>query len=266
MLLCIDIGNTNVSFALFDKTDDTPVCVMASELSCVKNRSADEYAVIMKSIIDLKIGSGYIIDSASISSVVPSATNIVADAARILSGSGPFIIGPGIKTGFKIDINDPASLGTDIAANVAAAIQDTNKPVIIFDAGTANTITVVDNNRTVIGIIILPGLRISAESLSDNAELLDSVAIDYSDIPLIGKSTAESVRSGLVHGNSLMLDGYVRNIREMLTADDPENKPVLIATGDYAECITSKCRNKFRFDSSLTLKGIATLYYKNIGK
>ena len=264
MLLAIDIGNTSVSFALFDKADDLYNPVVSSKLSYLKNRSSDEYAVIIKSIIDLKLGSDYSIDSSAISSVVPSITNTVADAAKLLSGTDPFIIGPGIKTGFKIDINDPASLGTDIVANVAASMQEDNKPVIIFDAGTANTITVVNENRTVIGIVILPGLRISSESLSDNTELLDSVTIGHSEIPLIGKSTSESIRSGLVYGNSLMLDGYVRNIREMLTSGDPDNKPVMIATGDFAGCITSKCRNKFAIDDSLTLKGIAKLYYKNI--
>lgn len=263
MLLSLDIGNSSVSFALFDLDEPSCPLIASSKISCTKNRSCDEYAVMIKSILDLKLNSNnYNITCAAISSVVPSVTVSVCNAAKILCGTDPFIIGPGIKTGFKITINDPAALGSDIVANTAAALQLSESPLVIFDAGTANTVTVIDNN-TLIGTIILPGIRVSADALSNNAELLDSVPLDSRDLPLIGKTTDQSVRSGLIYGNALMLDGYIRNIRESLIPKDSDLKLGLIATGGFAEMITSKCRNKFIVDDSLTLKGIAALYLRN---
>ena len=264
MLLSLDIGNSSVSFALFDINDPSCPLIVSSKISCTKNRSCDEYAVMIRNILDLKIQSDkYKITCAAISSVVPSVTRSVANAAKILCGSDPFIVGPGIRTGFKISINDPAALGSDIVANVAAALQIANSPLVVFDAGTANTVTVVDNSNTLIGTAIMPGIRVSADALSNNAELLDSISLDSKDLPLIGKTTDQSVRSGLIYGNALMLDGYIRNIRESIIPKDSDCKLGLIATGGFAEMITSKCRNKFIVDDSLTLRGIAALYLIN---
>lgn len=264
MLLAVDIGNTSVSFALFDSSRSADPLVVSSKLSVQKNRSADEYAVLMKQILDLKIRDDYSIDCAAVSSVVPSVTGAVVSAASILSNSSPFIIGPGIKTGFKIAINDPACLGSDIVSNTSAALDICDSPLVIFDAGTANTITIIDSTRTLIGTVILPGVRISASALSENAELLDTILLSDKDVPLIGKTTGQSIRSGLINGNSLMLDGFVRNIRELLIPKDSEKKLGLVATGGFAKLITDNCRNKFIVDEALTLRGIASLYFSNI--
>lgn len=264
MLLALDIGNSSVSFALFDI--DAPSCplVASSKVSCIKNRSSDEYAVMIKNILDLKLGSsGYIISCSAVSSVVPSITRSVCAAAKKLCGYDPFIVGPGIKTGFKISINDPAALGSDIVANISAALLISKAPLVIFDAGTANTIAVVDSTGTLTGIVITPGIRVSADALSNNAELLDTVSLDSSELHLIGKTTDQSIRSGLINGNAFMLDGYIRNIRESLIPKDSDQKLGLVATGGFSEIITAKCRNKFTLDDSLTLKGIAVLYVKN---
>ncbi len=266
MLLAVDIGNTSVSFALFDSVSMSVEPIVASKISVQKNRSDDEYAVLIKQILDMRLPDGYDIDCAAVSSVVPSITNTVVRATKILSGSQPHLIGPGIKTGFKISINDPACLGADIVSNTAAALNVCMPPLIIFDAGTANTITAIDESCSLIGTIIMPGIRISSSALHDNAELLDSVPISGEDMPMIGKNTEESVRSGLVYGNSMMLDGFVRNIRESLVPKDSDTKLGLVATGGFAKVITDKCRNKFIVDDFLTLRGIATLYYKNVRK
>lgn len=264
MLISLDVGNTSVSFALFDNSISGDPLVMASKISCAKNRSADEYAVLIKSIIELKLGrSSYVIDSAAISSVVPSVTDTIVHTAEIISGSKPFIVGAGIKTGFKIGINDPASLGADIVANVAATFNVCDAPFVVFDAGTANTITFVDESHNLIGTVITPGIRISAETLCKNAELLDSISLDDTDTDLIGKSTVDSMRSGIIYGTSLMLDGYIRNIREKLIASNSDKKLSLIATGEFSKLITANCRNKFITDEHLTHRGIASLYYKN---
>lgn len=269
MLLSLDVGNTSVSFALFDQAgfaDGTlPEPAVLSRIAVRKNASGDEYAVLIRDILRLHTGTDDLrIDAAAISSVVPSASSAVAEAARILSGAEPYIIGPGIKTGFRINIYDPACLGADIVSNTAAALEICKPPLVIFDAGTANTLTVVDETRSLIGTVISPGMRISSSALFEHAELLDTVSLGGGKLPLIGRSTDESVRSGIIYGSSMMLDGFVRNIRETMREKNPDAKLSLIATGEFAKVITNNCRNKFLRDDALTVKGIAALYRRNV--
>lgn len=270
MLLALDIGNTSVSFGVFDTecSEQKDNLLFSSKVSVQKNRSADEYAVLIKEILGLRFPGfeSIEINSAAVSSVVPSVTPAVCGAAEILSGGKPYIIRPGVKTGFKIDIKDPACLGADIVSNTAAAFEILNPPFIIYDAGTANTITVVDGSATLCGTVIMPGIRISASALHENAELLDAVSLSGTDNPIIGKDTAESVRAGLIYGNALMLDGFVRNIREQIVNKDVGAKLGLVATGGFSRLVVRYCRNKFICDDSLTLRGISLLFHKNIIK
>ncbi len=266
MLLALDIGNTSISFGLFDMAAEPSRLVVSSRIALRKNASADEYAVLIRHILSLKLsGSELDIDSSAVSSVVPSALSPVCSAAHLLSGHEPYVICPGIKTGFRIGIYDPACLGADIVSNAAAALLIAKPPFVIFDAGTANTITFVDSTNTLIGTVISPGLRISASALHEYAELLESVPLEGGKLPLIGRDTDESVRSGLVNGSAIMLDGFVRNIRESVvrSSDTPDAKLGLVATGEFGKLITDNCRNKFYYDDSLTIKGIAALYLRN---
>ena len=267
MLLAIDIGNTSVAFGLFssDAPQSAPFDpVMISRVAVRKNASADEYAALISGVLSLRLGSNPDIDCAAISSVVPSALPAVAEAASIISHAKPYIIMPGIKTGFRIGIYDPACLGSDIVSNTAAALDICKPPLIVFDAGTANTITYVDESCTFKGTVISPGLRISASALHEHAELLDAVALGDGKLPIIGRDTFESVRSGIINGSALMLDGFVRSIRESEIPKGSDKKLALIATGEFAERITAHCRNKFIYDEALTVKGIASLYFRNI--
>ncbi len=163
MLLAIDIGNTSVSFGLFDMSEHSvsSVPVVLSRIAVRKNASADEYAVTIREILRLRLGEREPnIDSSAVSSVVPSTSLSVAGAAEILSGRKPYMIGPGIRTGFRISIHDPACLGADIVSNTAAALDICKPPLVIFDAGTANTVTVIDDTSAVIGTIISSSLKI----------------------------------------------------------------------------------------------------------
>ena len=265
MLLALDIGNTSVSFGVFGSDNEKDKLMFSSKISVQKNRSADEYAALINDILRLHITDfdKNNICNAAISSVVPSVTPAVYGAAEILSSNKPYVIGPGCKTGFKIDINDPACLGADIVSNTAAAFDMLEPPFLIYDAGTANTITVVDRTGTLIGTVIMPGIHISASALHDNAELLETIALSSINTPLIGKNTEESVRSGLIYGNAIMLDGFVRNIREQIVNKDSGDKLGLVATGGFSKTVVRFCRNKFICDDSLTLKGIALLFRKN---
>lgn len=260
MLLAVDIGNTSISFGLFD---DSEQLFAASKIAVYKSKSADEYAVLIKQLLDFTSSfSDYNIEAAAVASVVPSITPIILSAAQKLSGHTPYLIGPGIKTGFRIAINDPACLGSDIVSNVAASLKICDPPFVILDAGTACTITVIDDTCTLIGTVIMPGLRISADALKCNTELLDMISFDSDEIPMIGKNTDQAIRSGLINGNSFVVDGYIRWIRDAVLPKPSDKKLGLIATGGFADLITRNCRNRFLIDDHLTLKGIAALYYK----
>ena len=265
MLLAIDIGNSSVSFGVADVSDkDNLKIIASSKISAQKGRSADEYAVLIREILRMHLGEkNVLIDRAAISSVVPTLTSTVAAAAHTLTGSRPFLIGPGIHTGFRIAIDDPSTLGADIVANTAAALRMMPAPLVIFDAGTANTLTVVNSDASLDGLIIMPGIRISASSLHDNAELIDSVEVSANNIPLVGKNTEQSILSGLINGNAAMVDGIVRTIRESLIPKNSEQKLGLIATGGYVAPVIARCRNKFVYDEHLTLSGIAALFSAN---
>lgn len=263
MLFAIDIGNTSISFGMFDISADSFQLLFTSRISSSFCRSSDEYTVLFHQILKYNNFDTSLIDSAAVSSVVPHLTEAVVASAGNISSSVPFIIAPGIKTGFKIDIYDPADLGADIVANVAGALNIVEPPFVIFDSGTANTLAFVDAQKNFVGTVITPGLRISSEALSLNTELLENVTMECSDMPLIGKNTDESIKSGLILGNAFMIDGIVRNIREKYLNKDAGKKLSMIATGGYCDIITEYTRNKFVVEKSLTLRGIASLYVKN---
>lgn len=264
VLLAVDVGNTSISFGLFDSDEKL---LAASKMAVYKSKSADEYAVLIKQLLDFNLSySDYTIDSAAVASVVPSITPTILSAAQKLSGHTPYQIGPGVKTGFKIAINDPASLGADIVSNIAASLKICEPPLVVLDAGTATTITVIDDSRTLIGTVIMSGIRISADALKYNTELLDTISLDSDDVPMIGKNTDQAIRSGLINGNSFVVDGYIRWIRETVVSGASDRKLGLIATGGFAGAVTKNCRNKFLIDDNLTLRGIAALYYKKHGK
>lgn len=261
MLLAIDIGNTNISFGVFDVSDESHKLLFTSCISSSMLRSSDEYVVIFDQILRYNNVDTSVIDCSAVASVVPHLTDVVVAAAQKISSYEPYIIAPGIKTGFKLDIHDPATLGADIVANVAGAFEFATAPFVVLDCGTAVTLSYVDSNKNFVGTIISPGIKIALESLSSNAELIENITINDSPIPLIGKNTTESIKSGVVLGSSLMIDGILRNLREKYLKK--EEHLSLIATGDYLEILTSHTRNKFTIEKNLTLQGIVALYIKN---
>ena len=135
-------------------------------------------------------------------------------------------------------------------------------PFVILDVGTATTITYVNFSGELLGMIIIPGIAVSMAALTDSAALLSRVSLEKPE-ELLGKSTSESIRSGVVGGHALMIDGFLRNIREQYAAENGESKLGLIATGGLAEAILPYCRNRFVYAENLTLEGAVSLYLKN---
>jgi len=287
MVLAIDIGNSSISCGVFRipvpnaDSNCAPVCAAHFKIAS-KNLSADEYLLIIHQFLFLhhiqpavsltesansvnpQNTYGYadadILNACVISSVVPALTDAVSKAAHKLTGKTPFLIGQGIRTGFQIRIKQPEQLGADIVSNIAGAFLYHEQPFAVLDVGTATTITFVNCNKEVPGIIIMPGLTVSMEALSESAALLAQVPLEKSP-ELLGKNTSESVRSGVINGHALMIDGFLRNIRENYL--EHGEKLGLIATGGLASAVLPCCMNKFRYIPDLTLIGAVQLYQKN---
>ena len=262
MLLAIDIGNSSTSVGVFDIADKTSPILISDFKITSRDSSSDEYTIIIKDFLSRIYTDNADIDAAVISSVVPSLTDKFIRVAESICSNRPFLISNGIRTGFGINIKNPEQLGADIVANVAGTLNCCSAPAVILDMGTATTITVVNYTKSVVGTIIIPGIKISLDALYKSAAQLSDIVL-CDDLELIGKDTKSSVSSGIINGNALMIDGFLRNIREKLELKESGNKLSLIATGGLAELILPNLRNKFTFDKNLTLKGLAVLYCLN---
>ena len=272
MLLAIDIGNSSITVGFVSFIDKDNHEIMFSFKISNKNYSSDEYMFIIESFAarhglcfafaGLRCADSDPIDSAVISSVVPALTDILSKSAHTLCGKPPFIISNGIRTGFGIKIRNPEQLGSDIVSNVASAFRLVNPPFVVLDMGTATTLTIVDKNSDILGTIIIPGLNVAMNALSESAALLSDIDLKKNE-ELIGRDTRSAISSGVMNGNIIMLDGFIRNIRDELNLEETKDKLGLVATGGLAEKIIPYMRNKFIFQETLTLSGAVYLYRKN---
>jgi len=282
MLLALDIGNSSISVGVIDLSSKEihPSSLIHRFKISAKGLSADEYALLIYNFLKIRnicpaedsafssdpIGSqvsGHLrLTHAVIASVVPAMTDVVAKAAELLIGKEPFIICAGVKTGLGIRIKNPEQLGADIVANAAYAVEHTPVPFVILDVGTATTLTVVDKSKNIIGTVIMPGLAVSLQALSGSAAQLSDISLNAADV-LIGRDSAESVRSGVVHGHVYMIDGFIRNIRESLAGKGETEKLSLVSTGGLSHIVLPHLRNRFTDYESLTLLGAARIFLLN---
>ena len=181
-------------------------------------------------------------DGVIISSVVPDLTDLVREGMAVLTGVKPLVVGQGIKTGIRIATDHPASLGSDLVVDAVAAAEEYPGPAAVFDLGTATTCSVIDRKRAYLGTLIMPGIGISQEALSERAAQLPHIRFERPK-HLIGKNTVESMQSGLVYGNAAMIDGLIERIEEEL-----HEKVTAIATGGAAKRIVPHCRREIVCD------------------
>jgi type III pantothenate kinase len=167
------------------------------------------------------------------------------------------MIGPGIKTGLNIRIDNPATLGADMVAGCVAALEKYPCPAIIFDLGTATTVSVIDSDRVMIGGCIMPGVRISLEALSTRTAQLPHISLE-APAHVIGKNTVDCMVAGSVIGTAAMMDGICDRIEEEL------GKPcTVVATGGLAKVTSPYCKRKVFLDENLLLDGLYILYERN---
>ncbi len=253
MILAIDAGNTNIVFGGITNGKTAFI----SRIGTDRNKTADEYAVQIKILLELNGLSSKEFEGGIISSVVPQLNDSLCLAVRKVIGHQPLIVGPGIRTGLNIKIDNPAQLGSDLVVGAVAAIALYPKPLMVIDMGTATTICVVDKDGCYRGGVIIPGVKVSMDSLTRNAAQLQGISMEAPK-KSIGTNTIDCMRSGIVFGNAAMLDGLLDRM-----ALEIDGTPTVVATGGLSPLIIPYCRHNIILNDELLLYGLEIIYRKN---
>ncbi len=253
MLLAIDIGNTNITLGAFEEASLSFTARLATETG----KTADQYAVEIKNLLSLYNLQPEDIEDCIIASVVPAVGKSISGAVSKLCHIVPLMLGPGVKTGLNIKIDNPAQLGADLVAGAVGALDSYKTPCVVIDMGTASTVSVLDKNGTFLGGVIAAGVRLTLKALAENTAQLSSINIEAPK-SVIGANTTECMQSGLVFGTAAMLDGLLERITEELG-----EIPTVVATGGLSKEIITHCKTNILYNQNLLLDGLRVIYEKN---
>lgn len=253
MILALDVGNTNIVIGCIDQTG----VHFRGRISTDKDKTEMEYAVLFKTIFEINNIDTSAFEGVIISSVVPPLKPVLSDALVTVTGLYPVTVDIKKNHGLKIKMDNPMQMGSDLLVDSVAALAEYPAPVIIFDMGTATTVSVLDKEGSYIASIILPGVQISQEALSGRTSQLPKISYEAPQDGILAKNTIDSMKSGLVYGTASMIDGIVERIE-----DELKEKATVIATGGLAKCVTEHCNCNVIYDDDLLLKGLWILWNK----
>jgi len=253
MILVVDIGNSNI---VIGGVRDEKI-VFEARIRTEATKTSDEYCVDLKILMDVYSVDSNAVEGAIIASVVPQVLNSIQTAIYKLTGKTSLVVGPGLKTGLNIKIENPAQTGADLVVGSVAALRQYKPPMIVVDMGTATTMVVLDETGALVGGCICPGVKISLDALTERTALLPGLQLDQPK-RAIGRNTIDCMRSGIMMGTACMLDGMIQRMEEELG-----QKTTVIATGGIARFITPMCKTPIIYDKDLLIKGLAMLYREN---
>lgn len=253
MILTVDIGNSNIVIGVVKDND----ILFNARVRTEATKTSDEYCVDLKIILDVNGIRPEQIEGSIIASVVPQVLNSLQTAIKKLTGKTSLVVGPGLKTGLNILLENPGQTGADLVVADVAALREHKPPLIVVDMGTATTIAVLDKNGAHIGGCICPGVKISLDALTDRTALLPGLQLDQPK-KAIGRNTIDAMRSGIMLGTACMLDGMIRRMEAELGCE-----ATVIATGGIAKFIVPMCQKPIIYDKDLITKGLAALYRDN---
>ena len=253
MILAVDVGNTNIVLGCIDGKDIRHTL----RVRTAPGITEAECAIQLRSLFAFYglDASGF--EGAILSSVVPAVTEPLRRAIERVTGVKCLVVGPGMKTGLNLRVDDPGTVAGDLVVGAVAAIHEYGTPVIVMDLGTATTITLVDRGNSFRGGAILPGVRLSYRALSAGASLLPEISIEP-PAHCIATNTVDCMRSGAVFGTAATLDGMIDRMEAELG-----ETCALVATGGLASSIIPCCTHKIACDDDLLLKGLRVLWEKN---
>lgn len=256
MLLACSVENAHTRLGVFDENR----LLFESSLATDPGKSVDEYAILISSIFAMYKISLAAIDKAILSSVVRPMNVRMVQAIEKLTQVKPLLVGPGVKTGLNIKTDMPSQVGGDIVANAVAAVAKVKGPLVFIDFCTATTLTGININGELSGVVICPGVRSALDSLSANAAELPKIALEQPK-GVFGKNTIDAMTAGTVIGNAAMIDGLLDRIA--IEWDLPSLN--VIVTGEYAEWIIPYCRSnhQMQHEPNLTLHGLKLIQQLN---
>ncbi len=253
MILTIDIGNSTIVLGGVEG-DEIP---FECRINTDRVKTSDTYCIDLKTLFEIYGVALENIEGVIIASVVPQVLNSVRTAIRKLLRQEPLVVGPGLKTGLNIKLENPAQMGADLVAAGVAALREHKPPLILIDMGTATTMSVLDLEGAHLGGCVCPGLKISLDALTANTSLLPGIQLD-SPRHAIGRNTADAMRSGVMLGTAALLDGMIDRF-----AEETGWEFTIVATGGLAKRVTPLCRHAIVYDRHLIIKGLAQLYRDN---
>ena len=253
MILVVDIGNSNVVIGGVEGEK----ILFEARVRTEATKTSDEYCIDLKSILDIYNVDKTAIEGSIIASVVPQVLNTFQTAVMKLTGKKALVVGPGLKTGLNIAIDNPSQTGADLVVGCVAALREHKPPMIVIDMGTATTMVVLDKNGALIGGSISPGVKISMDALTGGTALLPGLQLDQPK-RAIGRNTTDCMRSGIMLGAACMLDGMIERMEEELGYQTK-----VIVTGGIAKFVVPMCRREMTYDKDLLVKGLAALYREN---
>ena len=254
MLLAVDVGNTNLTFGVFDGEELKSRFTMTTKVS----RTADEYGLWLKNLLEAKkIPSGAITD-VIISSVVPPVMPFLVEGIKEYLHCKPIIVGTGTKTGIKVSVANPKEIGADRIVDAVAAYELYGGPVLVIDYGTATTYDLVSEQGCFIAGITAPGIRICANALWNETARLPEIEIVKPDT-ILAKDTVTSMQAGLVYGYIGQTEYIIKKVKEEAGLDSMK----VVATGGFGKIVSDETEMIDVYDPELTMKGLQMIHRKN---
>lgn len=257
MVLTVNVTNTNITIGVFNEENKL---VMVAKTVTDKTKSEEEYAQIFSDLCANKNIKSGDIEGSILSCVVAQLSATIDEAIHIFTGKNAMKIEAGVKTGLPIKADNPSEIGSDIVVGAVGAVSRYKKPIVVVALNTATVFTVINDQGALVGVSIAPGVRISAEALSMRASQLPYVALE-APARVIGRNTAECMKSGIMHGAASMIDGMIDRIEAELGSN-----ATVVITGPLAKRITPLCKVPAHIDEFLQLEGMNSIYRKNADK
>lgn len=255
MVLTVDVGNTNIKLGGFEEEQ----LIFSAAIATQTQYTADDYACSLLRVFDLYQVLPAQVQGVILSSVVPPLLPVLKQALKRLIHRRVLTVGPGMKTGLFVRMENPGRLGSDFVCAAVGAAQFVKPPCVVFDLGTATTVTALDTSGALVGTAILPGMSISLQALSKQTAQLPLISPDRADSPL-GKTTEEAMKAGILYGTACMIDGLYQRYRALLG-----DGTSLLLTGGNAPLILPYCQTSPRYEKDLILVGLRRIYEKNKG-
>lgn len=257
MILVIDVGNTNITFGVYDKKE----LVTTFRVTTKVPRTSDEYGMVVSDLLQKNGVCIEKLEGSIIASVVPNAMHALTNAMNRYLNCDPIVVGPGIKTGIRVTSENPREIGADRIVDAVAAYELYGGPVLVLDFGTATTYDLIDGNGNFGVGITAPGIRISAKALWEDTAKLPEIEIKKPKSILAG-DTVSSMQAGLVYGQIGQTEYIINQVRKESGFADMK----VVATGGLGRIIADATDAIEVYDSKLTLEGLRLIYEKNAGR